>query len=447
MIDEKVCVLLSGLSYRSPEPVLDYHVWIVSKSKETSGKASKISSSGYVFHFTTGCRGCLAIQHSVFVFPRYTVFAFVSLAVDRHRLRVFDVNTSQVVFEHSLDRTRITSLAWLSYILEDPDVPEEEFSPSKKRKKLTALSGETNKNFQGQTGVKTLALGFSDGSVQVLSVVQGRIIKTLSHATSTSSILALVEGGSYEDSDKSLWTSSSDGTLRLWDLLSSEILISVQNDARTPYTALAIRPSTDEGQLHILAADNTIHLLSSSADSTSSDDSILDTLVEICTFGGHASAVKSLRWDSSTNKRFYSFAEDDRFVYVWDVPEPPSSRGNLAASCPLDSDVRQIDLCFMSGKQVLLTLSSSGKITLSPIPAEMHATTVSKNSVKQQIPTLLPRSTVSLSKKAPSSIHVAAATFVRDDPSKILTALVSGGARVAFETVVSQVDLVLNEMF
>lgn len=312
----------------------------------------------------------------------------------------------------------------------------------KKRKKLDATAGNSNQDASFPAKEQVVALGLSDGSVQIFSAAHGRIVRTLSHATSKSPILAIAEGGAHDDVSQCIWTSTADGNLILWDVLKGEILVSTQSEGRTPYSALAIRPGIKHNQNHILAASNTIHLLSSSFDSASSDDSESDNFKEVATFGGHASAVKSLLWDPSEapNRRFYSSAEDDRFVYIWETPESPSIKGKMAASYPLDADVRQIDVFSSTGRQVLLTLSSSGKVTLSPVPAELSTSTGVKNTSKQQVPTLLPRTTINLSKKSASDVRVVAAAFLHSEQGKIRTALVSGGAKVAFETLVRAIS-------
>ncbi|KAI5124479.1 hypothetical protein M0805_008361 [Coniferiporia weirii] len=367
--------------------------------------------------------------------PDALLFAFLSLAVDKHRLRVYDVNANRVVAEHIVDRARVTSLAWIPFGITDKNLPEEkENPPSKKRKKPDSGPGRSEAVESTSMKVQAVALGLSDGSVQLFSAAHGRVLRTLAHPSSKSSVLAITKGSWHGDS-QSVWTSGSDGVLHLWDLRNGGIIFSSQDNERAHYSALAIRPGVEDNQAQILAANNTIYLLSSSSGfPTSDDDDDGDSLKSICSFGGHASPVKHLIWDSSASspKRFYSSAEGDRFVYIWEIFDLISEKGKMVASCPLDTDVRQMNIFASSGRQILLALSSSGKVTLSPVPAELSTSVGGKGSLKQHVPTLLPRTTINLSAtKSTSDVRIVAATL---EENHIRVALLSGGAKVVFES-------------
>ncbi|KAH8120527.1 WD40-repeat-containing domain protein [Phellopilus nigrolimitatus] len=370
--------------------------------------------------------------------PDAQLFAFLSLAIDKHRLRIYDVNANRAIAELVVDRARVTSLAWIPFDSKDKRaLKEKESSPTKKRKKLDLASGNSEAAESSPAEVQAVALGLSDGSVQLFSAVHGSIIRTLSHPASKSPVLAMSKG-SQDGKLQSLWTSYADGVLLLWDVRKGEVLISTQSEERAPYSALAVCPGADDEQTLILTANNSIHLLSSSSDPSASDLSDADTIKMVCSFSGHASTVKSLHWDSSTSpvNRFYSSAEDDRFVYIWETSDLASSKGRMVASCPTDTDVRQIDVSGSLGKRNLLSLSSSGKITLSPVPAELSTSSGTKTASKQQVPTLLPRTTIALSsKKSASDVCILAAVFLSTEEGRIRIAFLSGGAKVAFETV------------
>ena len=57
------------------------------------------------------------------------LFAFLSLAVDKHRLRVYDTTTGQPVAEHVFD-SRVSSLCWARF-----DASQGEDGPRRKRKR------------------------------------------------------------------------------------------------------------------------------------------------------------------------------------------------------------------------------------------------------------------------------------------------------------------------
>ncbi|KLO05708.1 NUC189-domain-containing protein [Schizopora paradoxa] len=359
--------------------------------------------------------------------PSGDFFAIVSRAVDKHRLRVFDVNTSLAVSEHIFEGARVTAMSWIS--LDNSD--DQASSPKKKRKKAKVSATKDT------ASVQSLALGLSDGKVQIYSAVQGVVLQTLSDSSCKSEVHAFAKTEHVEKDTREhhLWVSYGDATLRLWNLRSGEILARCQNDSEKSYTALAIRPGGEEAEPSpLLAAAYNIELLSNSIDADSSDASGgADTVKPSCTFGGHASQARHLQWCAhpSPSKRFVSSAEADRFVHIWDVPDSESKHGKLAASLSMDADIQEISVLSQSSNNTLLALSVASKIVLSPIPDELST---SSKSSSTQIPTLLPRTTISLSKKPASNTHIVSATF-RPSEKSILAALLSNGVHVSFERI------------
>ncbi|KAG6891109.1 hypothetical protein C0995_014199 [Termitomyces sp. Mi166 len=355
-------------------------------------------------------------------------FAFLSLAVDKHRLRVYSTVTGQSVAEYIVDSARVSAATWGKF---DPSEGQHtstntEASPSKKkRRKRNSLAADEEAQ---SVAIEVVILGLSDGSIIFFSPSHGRVLRTLSHPSSTAEILAveMVE----KDETSTLWASGADGTVRLWNAKKNEIVGSWKNDDRIPYTSLAVLPTVEEGRVDVLAAHHSIRLLSSSSDATD-----VKKPRELASFTGHASSVRQLQWDASQTPptRFVSLAEADRFLYIWEVPEDSSTEGKAIASIPLDSDSRSFvfsvpkKLSNASQKQTLLTLSASGKISLFPIPSELSTST----SSKQKLPTLLSRSNLVASSK--TSTKVINATFVSGDLGSIRVARLVGGIRPVFD--------------
>jgi U3 small nucleolar RNA-associated protein 5 len=257
--------------------------------------------------------------------------------------------------------------------------------------------------------------------------------------SSSAAIIAL-EQGVAQDGSLTLWASYKDGSLRLWDTKKNVILTTVSTEKRAQYSALAVAPgSADDDALRILAASNGIQVLSIQTSTSSS----AVTAKEICSYTGHASPVKALRWDPpspNSPSRFYSAAEDDRFVYIWDAPDG-TVKGKLAASYPIEADVRQIAVTSTQNSKVLLVTSASGKVSLVPVPSELSAS--GTKSSKTQVPTLLSRSTVVLAKKkGTSAIHIIDAAFDEESMGSLRVA-VSDGAQVGFVAAVSSFSLLV----
>ncbi|KAG6857627.1 hypothetical protein H0H87_010195 [Tephrocybe sp. NHM501043] len=365
--------------------------------------------------------------------PNGNHFSFLSLAVDKHRLRVYSTVTGQSVAEHIIDSARVSAATWGMF---DPSEGQNttsntESTPSKKkrRKRDSLAAGEEAQN----AAIEVVILGLSDGSILFFSPNHGRVLRTLSHPSSTAEVLALamVEN---RDKPSTLWASGADGAVRLWNAQKNEIVGSWKNDDRIPYTFFAARPTVEEGRVDILAAHHSICLLS-----TSSDDTNTKKPRELASFTGHASSTRQLQWDASQSPptRFVSFADADRIMYIWEVPEGASSEGKAVASIPLDSDSRSLSLSLsqksqsVTQKQTLLTLSASGKISVFPIPAELAISTSSKHKLS----TLLPRSNLVASSKTASSAKVINAAFVLGDVGSIRVARLVAGIRPVFDVV------------
>ena len=355
------------------------------------------------------------------------LFAFLSLAVDKHRLRVYDTVTGQSTAEHLFESSRVSSLCWARF-----DASQGEEGPKKKRKRKS-LGAEEKLPPPG------VVLGLTDGSLVLFSPAHGKIVKIISHSSSTASLVSVA--AAEEETSESLhaWTSGADGVVRLWNLRDGSVAGSWKSEERIPYSCLAVRPgssneATDSPEL--LAANYAIQLLSME----SSSDLTLDALAKpqkLASFTGHASLVKTLRWESSS--RFLSTAEADRFVYLWEVPEDDSiSEGRVAASIPLDSDVRSLALSTplppSAKSSTLLAVSASGRVAIFPLESDSAS-----SEGKPKVVTLSPRSTIAVSskKQADTRSDVVAASFVGQEEGKVRVARLAGGVRPVFDIVVS----------
>ncbi|KAG6814451.1 hypothetical protein H0H92_007455 [Tricholoma furcatifolium] len=359
-------------------------------------------------------------------------FAFFSLAVDKHRLRVYSTVTGQSVAEHIIDSARVSSTTWATFNPAEEQNTSANVEPSpnkkKRRKRDSLAAGEETQS----AAIEVVVLGLSDGTILFFSPNHGRVLRTLSHPSSTSDILAVAMVKN-SDNTSTLWASGADGAVRIWDAKKNEIVASWKNDDRIPYTSLAPRPSVEEDRVDVLAAHHSIRLLSSPSSYAG-----LQKPKELATFAGHASSTRQLQWDVSQlpPTRFLSHAESDRFLYIWEIPEGPSTEGKAVASIPLDSDSRNFSLLLSpkassaTQKQTLLTLSTSGKISLFPIPSELSTSTGSK----QKLPTLLPRSILTTSAKSAASAKVINAAFASEDGRIRVVRLVSG-IRPVFDVV------------
>lgn len=347
-------------------------------------------------------------------------FAFLSLSVDKHRLRIYNTQTSQSIAEHVVESGRVTCLQWAHLDLagyQDTSIDGSETpSPSKKKRKTRGATTSDTK--QAPPGVHVVLMGLSDGSICCFSHSHGRVVRVLSHTKNTTPVRAITISGS-PSHRHGLWSTDADGTIFCWDVRTGEVTGTWKSGSPAPYSVIAIRPLINENTpLQLVAAHRSIQLLSLD----SPHPNTTSKAKEMATFAGHASLVSNVHWESSS--RFVTCAESDRFLYVWEVPDVISNRGHIVSSSPLDSEVRYLSL--FAGQ--LLAISASGQISIFSLPSDSPS---SSNVVN-----LEPLSTIAVSyKKTPSKVEVIAAFFLPCGQLRI--AGVCGGIKPIFDTIVS----------
>lgn len=368
--------------------------------------------------------------------PSADLFAFVSLAVDKHRLRVHDTHTGRSISEYIVDSARVTALSWATF--QSPkslgDSREtEDVAPRKKRKKRDSSAPQS---VPEPEATLVVVLGLSTGSVIVFSPPHARVIRTLSKPSITSSILSV---GVYSDIPGAIslcLTLGADGLIRTWNVQTGELLSSTKTEDRLPGVSLSLRPGIESDLPSFLLAHHSIRLLSVPSDSLLTSP---QKLTEEARFIGHASNVTMLRWqpfdnDSQSPRRFASAAESDRIIHIWEVPRVSGGEGKLVATAPLDSDARHIAFPQSPLHPSLLALSASGRIAIFTATNDQGATTTSKKT-KAKVSTLSPRSTMTISFKRGMTAQVINAAFEQD--GRIRVAWLAGGVRPMFDVIVS----------
>jgi len=368
--------------------------------------------------------------------PSGDLFALVSLAVGKHRLRVHDTNTGRSISEYIADSARVTALSWSNFqtpksLNENQD--SEDSAPRKKRKKRDS---RTIQSVSEPDAIPVVALGLSTGSIIIFSPSHARVIRTLSHPSSTSSILAFDIYTDVSSGALIFLTSCADGSIRAWKAQTGELLSSSKADDRLPGTSLSLRPGVESDHLSFLLAHHSIRLLSISSLLTSPQK-----LTEEAHFIGHASNVTMLRWqpsaenDTQSPRLFASVAESDRHVHIWEVPRVLGSEGKLVASAPLDSDARQISFSQSPIHPSLLVLSASGRVSIFTTSNNQMTTTTPKKT-KGKVITLSPRSSVTITvRRSTTAVEVINAAFDQDGQIRIVW--LAGGVKPVFNVVVS----------
>ncbi|KAF8807672.1 NUC189-domain-containing protein [Phlegmacium glaucopus] len=359
--------------------------------------------------------------------PDGTVFVIITLAIDKHRLRLYSTSSARIVAEHTFESSRVSALTWGSIKI-DTEVFD---TPKKKRKKRKTDSDTTQNEKQSAESVDVVVLGLEDGTIVFFSLTTSRIVHTLTHPSGASSVIALA----LKTADTPiLWTSSTDGIVRLWDVQKHEILSSWHDEEHIPYTSLSLRPTSDSSQNDILVGHHHIRLFSD----TTLHDPTQSTPTRLRSFTGHASSIMILRWAHApkVSHRFFSAAVSDRFVYVWDAVEDSSLGEKPVACVALDSDVRTIGLSSSDlSPQTLVTLSISGKLSFIPIPESLAPPANTRETTSKMV-SLLPRSAVASSSKIrPLDPIVIDVICVPGDSHSIRIARLIKGVKPVFEDV------------
>lgn len=369
--------------------------------------------------------------------PSGDLFALVSLAVGKHRLRVHDTNTGRSISEYVADSARITALSWANFQTPRSLSENQEIEDSAPRKKRKKRDSRTLPSVSEPDATPVVALGLSTGSIVIFSPSHARVIRTLSHPSSMSSILAF---DIYTDasSDTLIFLAScADGSIRVWNAQTGELLSSSKIDDRLPGTSLSLRPGVESDHPSFLHAHHSIRLLSTSSSFLTSPQK----LTEEAHFIGHTSNVTMLRWqpssehDTQSPRLFASVAESDRHVHIWEVPRVLGSEGKLVASAPLDSDARHISFSQSPIHPSLLVLSASGRISIFTTTNDQMTTTTAKKT-KDKVTTLSPRSSVTITlRRGTTAVEVINAVFDQDGHIRI--AWLAGGVKPVFNDVVS----------
>lgn len=298
-------------------------------------------------------------------------FALLSLAIDKHRLRVFDTQKgygSKVVAEYVLQVSSVTSLRWGKIKHGDAnshqDAQEWKKSKSKKRKKTK------DEESVAIPSTQVIVLGLANGSVTCFSPTHGTTIISLSDSASTSPILDAI----IDEDERHLWTSSGDGFVRLWDTQETQsapiVYSSRADDDRTPYSTLALCPQQEAGDSRrILAAHHNISLIELGMEEASLGDTSKSRKFQTkARFTGHASTISSIKWipsEDTSLQAFVTTAERDRFVQGWKMPSISpfsAAEGAILFSASVDGTVRKVQ--FSPDGTLLLVISSTGNISV-----------------------------------------------------------------------------------
>ncbi|GAA6025244.1 hypothetical protein JCM11491_006150 [Sporobolomyces phaffii] len=332
-------------------------------------------------------------------------YAHLHCAPDAHTLRVYEVESGKCVSRWASnaagadgdDEPRVRSLEWCW--LPAPDAEggggvHDGGKRGKKRRKSDGGSAAVDSPAKPQAPAHpsaAIALGLENGAVLLWDPRGVAPPRTLHHATSTSPVTALASpvSPSYAR-DGHLWTAHEDGSVRLWDLGSAQLVGKVSAVAQDKrWDDLVVRYDGEIGPertAHVVLSHLSLHVYSVQL-GVPKPDKVKDlkaTELGRCT--GHVEPAQ-VRWTGAASARtastldtlsFLSYTPSDRFVQVWSVPAaaPSSSsavaNGALVARLALDSGVSSASISPLSPSAEAQTLAAidtvTGAVSLATLP-------------------------------------------------------------------------------
>ncbi|GAA5857579.1 hypothetical protein JCM8547_004281 [Rhodosporidiobolus lusitaniae] len=420
-------------------------------------------------------------------------YAHVQQAPDAHTVRVFAVDSGKCVSRWASnaddgDELRVKSVEWCYVPSASPagstTAVDGEGKRGKKRRKSdgggavdSPAKPVASSSLKPQPAQLTLALGLENGSVLLWHPL-GTGSRTLSHPASISPVTAVASPvSSSVQEDGHLWTAHADGSVRVWDTVSGNVVGKVaglKEEQRWDDLLVRYEPASEEGgkrTVHLVLSHLSLHAYSLQLAGPSKKEGKVRDLkaVEVGRCTGHVEPC-SIRWtglssstsssfsdmtddatfSSSDKLSFLSFSPTDRFVQLWSLPlASPSSpaNGTLLARLALDSGVSSASLSPLlsssssssSSSQTLAAIDSvTGNVTLTSLPLSFtpaeSAITPSKKGKKTTSGVVALEALCEITAPAQggrAEAGVAEAVFRAEEEGKVL--LCRGGVKPVFE--------------
>ncbi|KAG1139879.1 hypothetical protein G6F37_008913 [Rhizopus arrhizus] len=326
-------------------------------------------------------------------------FALISMAMDRHRLRIFNVRSGTVSNDYSTkEKERVTCLTW-GDIKDNSDLQANTVQAFKKKKSGTAPLS------------KAIALGMQSGSISLYSLSHGIVIKRLENAHTTPiSDFVMTKDGSRG------YSVAEDNYIVEWDIEEAKEISKWKADAKN---VRRLKLSHDEAKL--ATAGHTITLWD------------LTTHTVIKKFTGHASMVKELAF-SPEDDLLVSSAEDDRYINVWDAQTTNTNTNNVAA-LTVENNVSHID--FSTTEPAVLAVTDEGLVGVWENPSLVTPQVTGHKRKMMRSMTKEPDANVKVVSTAEENklIPILAAQFVTDNGGKSIMTARGSSIKPSFEVV------------
>ncbi|GAA5860411.1 hypothetical protein JCM3774_000410 [Rhodotorula dairenensis] len=414
-------------------------------------------------------------------------YAHLHAAPDAHTLRVYSIDGKCVSrwasnahggddadADHSVDEPRVRSIEWCAIpaAATDDAVAQQQAEGKRGKKRRKSDGGgavdspakptaDALRSAAPAAPQLLLALGLENGSI-LLWQPTGTQARTLSHPASNSPVTALAAPVG-DAASGHLWSAHQDGSVRVWDLESGNVVGKVAGLAeQSRWDDLLVRyeaPAADSGKrtVQIVLSHLSLHVYSLQLGAAPKKEGKVRDLkatelgrctghVEPCSVRWTGSSASASALDAAADKlTFLSYAPMDRFVQVWQIPTAPASPahiGLLLARLALDSGVASASVSPIAPSTSSQTLaavdSATGNVSFTTLPLSFSAdsSTPSKKGKKHGLGVVA--LDVQCEITAPSQggrneANVSEVTFRPEEDGKAI--LCRGGVKPVFEVV------------
>ncbi|CAO3683811.1 unnamed protein product [Rhizopus stolonifer] len=326
-------------------------------------------------------------------------FALISMAMDCHRLRIFNVRLGTVSNDYSTqEKEKVTCLTW-GDIKDNSDLQANTVQAFKKKKSGTVPLS------------KAIALGMQSGSISLYSLSHGTVIKSLENAHTTPvSDFVMTKDGSRG------YSVAEDNFIVEWDIEEAKEIFKWKADAKN---IRKLKLSHDETKLATAGHIITLWDLSK------------HTVIK--KFTGHASMVKELAF-SSQDDLLVSIAEDDRYINVWDAQLNNNNTNNVSA-LTVENNVSHID--FSTTEPAVLAVTEEGHVGIWENPSLVAPQATNHKRKMMRSMTKEPDSNIKIvsTTEENKNIPILAAQFVTDKGGKSIMTARGSSIKPSFEVI------------
>lgn len=331
--------------------------------------------------------------------PDTRLFAALSPAAGKDRLRVWNITSAppasvsdfnpayaEAVADVVVPDAQASALVWVD-VPSSPSTsaPTPRGHNAKKGRASNGTNGSAATAASASTSASTqqLALGTLDGRVLIFDPTHAAFTLVLSDAQFSPSAAGIVGAlgerkvTGVDSHAGTVYVSSADGLVRWFNLAGANA--GTLSPSKRLLPAHSVRPQVvAAGKAGLVVGHHELQLYPAAAvEALEPVQGVARGLIPLITYTGHSTPVTHICWLGA--QRFLSAAQDDRTVYVWDVPhgQTPAHGGVPQGIITLDAPVRTLVPAGadpQGGRRVLI-VDTAGLVSLYVVPLSLEKKT------------------------------------------------------------------------